>query len=325
MCKRSITFLLVFLLLFSNTTTSYAKQVFKDVGNNHSAKAEIEYLATESIISGYPNGNFGINDNITRLQASAMIVRALKLDTNNRPNPNLKDVTPNSNGYGIISTVVAEGIMTGNTHGEFKPSDKLTRAQMAAILVRAFKLQGETAYSFKDVSYNHWASPSIRILMQNGVTTGYSDNTFKPNNPITRAHFAVFLARVLNDSFKKAPPAPITKPGEPVLNIDIQIGADNGMTREEMLKIGKEFATDFRVKSLKDKGYTNVIISEYAVEYVQAANEEGRFLYTASIFASAIDSNGVSKKVTSEIEVEVIKIGNSFETNYERINFELIY
>lgn len=199
--RQTLTFLATILLFFSHVGTSFATQVFEDVGHHHAAKAEIEFLAKKGIISGYPNGEFGVNEPITRLQASTMIIRALNLDTSNRPNPNFIDVGANDAGYAIIATIADEGIMGGNEIGEFRPNEYLTRAQMATILVRAFKLEGEATYSFRDVSDTYWASAPIKTLFHHGITTGYADNTYKPNEAITRAHFSVFLARVLNPNF----------------------------------------------------------------------------------------------------------------------------
>ncbi|WP_102273720.1 S-layer homology domain-containing protein [Cytobacillus massiliigabonensis] len=203
MKKQTLVWLLALLFFYSFTGNASASPIFSDFSNSYSAKAEIEYLAKKGIIGGYPDGSFGVNDKITRLQASAMIIRALDLDTSNRPNPNFKDVKADDAGYELIAAVADEGIMGGNEQDEFRPSDTLTRAQMAAILVQAFQLKGKAAYSFRDVDDSHWASAAIKTLFHNGITTGYADNTFKPNQSITRSQFAVFLARVLNPNFKE--------------------------------------------------------------------------------------------------------------------------
>ena len=42
----------------------------------------------------------------------------------------------------------------------------------------------------------------IKALATNNISNGYTDNTFKPNNSITRAEFSLLLARVLDDRFK---------------------------------------------------------------------------------------------------------------------------
>jgi len=199
--KRIVLSLIVAILFFFNIENITSAQTFKDVKPDYWAKPEIEYLVDNQITIGYLDGRFGINDKITRLQASTMIVRALKLDLDNRPAPDLKDVNSSMVGYAVISAIVDEGIMNGNEYAEFKPSATLTRGQMASILVKAFELQGESAYSFRDIEPSYWATSAIKTLFNNNITTGYPDNTFKPYSPITRAHFAVFLARALNPNF----------------------------------------------------------------------------------------------------------------------------
>lgn len=185
-------------------TIGEAKQLFTDVGDQHAAKKEIDYLAQQKIISGYSNGTFGVNDSITRLQASIMLVRALQLPTANRPDPKLKDILNTHSGYAMVATVVDAGIMTGKKDGSFAPYESLTRAQMASILVRAFQLEGQTDLAFRDMTATHWATRDVQTLYANNITTGYPDSTFRPNATITRAHFSVFLARVLEPKFQLA-------------------------------------------------------------------------------------------------------------------------
>ena len=48
---------------------------------------------------------------------------------------------------------------------------------------------------FDDISIFHWAVKDITWLKNNGITTGYSDNTFRPDNSVTRAEMAAFLHR----------------------------------------------------------------------------------------------------------------------------------
>jgi hypothetical protein len=126
----------------------------------------------------------------------------LGLDTTNRPDPKLKDVTPESYGYEVIATIADEGIMTGNLDGEFNSMSKLTRAQMAKILVEAYDLKGSTKDSFADVPVGYFAAGYINTLDATGVTTGYPNNTYKPQENLTRSQFAMFLARIQDDRFK---------------------------------------------------------------------------------------------------------------------------
>ena len=203
MTKRLTALFIAILFTFTTFGSASAAPIFKDVSDKHSAKAELDYLAERGIIQADPNVAFGVNEEITRLDASEIIIKALGLDMENRPAPDVIDVTPESVGYDIIATIVDAQIMNGNENKEFMPDAKLTRAQMAGILARAFDLSGTTDYLFRDVNKNHWATDSIKALFVNGVTTGYEDNTYKPSSFITRAHFSVFLARILNPDFKK--------------------------------------------------------------------------------------------------------------------------
>jgi hypothetical protein len=51
--------------------------------------------------------------------------------------------------------------------------------------------------SFTDVA-GHWAEAWIEQLAEEGITSGYPDGTYRPNNNVTRAEMAVFLVRTFN-------------------------------------------------------------------------------------------------------------------------------
>ena len=113
MTKKLIPFLLAFLFMFTTIGTASATALFKDVGDNYWGKAELVFLAKEGIITGNPNMYFGVNKEITRLEASELLIKALKLNTNNRPSPSFKDIKKGDSGYKIIATISDEGIMNG--------------------------------------------------------------------------------------------------------------------------------------------------------------------------------------------------------------------
>jgi hypothetical protein len=52
---------------------------------------------------------------------------------------------------------------------------------------------------FSDVSNAYWAKPFIERLAKEGVMNGYSDGTFKPDQPVTRAQFAVILRSAFSE------------------------------------------------------------------------------------------------------------------------------
>lgn len=92
------------------------------------------------------------------------------------------------------------GIVEGKPGGEFKGSDHVTRAEFAAMIVRALGMNttGEDG-SFSDTD-GHWADAFIRALHRAGVVRGTGNGAFHPDQEITRAEMAAILARVLNMS-----------------------------------------------------------------------------------------------------------------------------
>lgn len=170
---------------------------FTDILNNNPYITEINYLTSNGVITGYKDGTFKPNNDITRKNAAVIISRIMKdIDLNNVTDPNFKDVPKTHPYYKEIAAVANLGIVNGKENGYFDPNGKLTRAQMAKILVNAYNLSGTTDKKFTDVPSKHWAANDINILTATGVTTGFNDGTFKPETPISRMHFSVFLYRI---------------------------------------------------------------------------------------------------------------------------------
>lgn len=185
-------------LLFTSIGQVVASSAFNDVNRSHWASEEIIKLYKKGIISGYKNGNFLPDEEITRGETAVLIARALNLDTKNVKAPNFKDVDNNFYAYNAIAAVSEAGIMNG-ADNQFLPKKSLTRAEMAELLVKAFQLKANGEVSFNDVSKDNWAYNSINIVASNGFVKGYEDGTFQPNREISRAEFTALLSRVLGD------------------------------------------------------------------------------------------------------------------------------
>lgn len=180
------------------TVTVAQAALFKDIPSNYVYYKEIEYLTKNNIITGHPDGTFRPNDKLTRAHAAVIISRALDLKTSNVKNPGFKDIPANHIYYKQIAAVVESGIMSGKGNNVFDPDATLTRAQMAKVVALAYNLKGTSSTNFKDVSKDHWAYTYVQQLAANKITTGYGDNTFKPDEAISRAHFGLFLYRAIN-------------------------------------------------------------------------------------------------------------------------------
>jgi hypothetical protein len=176
---------------------TYQEPMFNDINAKFWAKTEIEYLASRDIITGYPEGNFKPESKLSRAHAAVLLARALKLDTQNVTDISYVDVPKTHPYYAQIAAVVNYQIMSGKGEGKFDPEGNLTRAQMAAILVKAYSLTGTYEKGFKDVPKDYWAGKQIHALAASGITTGYPDGTFKPGATVTRVQYSAFLYRIL--------------------------------------------------------------------------------------------------------------------------------
>lgn len=93
---------------------------------------------------------------------------------------------------GAVEYVYAHGLMRGMSEIVFSPNTSLTRAQAVQIL---YNLEGQPvvggAATFTDAE--HWAKTPIAWAQQTGVVDGYEDNSFRPENPISRQEFAQMM------------------------------------------------------------------------------------------------------------------------------------
>ncbi|MGV2882952.1 S-layer homology domain-containing protein [Paenibacillus taichungensis] len=96
-----------------------------------------------------------------------------------------------------ISKLVEQGIITGYADGTFKPSQSVTRAQLAKIMVGALNLKPDAseATQFKDVNKDLWYAGYIGALVKSGIAQGTSKESFSPNKSVTREELAVFFVR----------------------------------------------------------------------------------------------------------------------------------
>lgn len=184
---------------------SVEASTFQDV---HQYDDEIQYLVERDIIKGYSNGTFKPSQPITRLQAMQMVLREKEITNfENVENPNYKDIKEGSYGYEVVAKATELGIISGKVKGGeryFDPYAAVTRAQMAKMMAIAYDLETDQTHAFTDVAHDAWSKPYIDALTEERIVSGYGDGSFRPNAPMQRQHFALFMARHLHDDFKVA-------------------------------------------------------------------------------------------------------------------------
>lgn len=93
-----------------------------------------------------------------------------------------------------IEDLVALGVLSGYPDGTFKPDNTITRAEFATALVKAFKLAPQKGKNFADTA-QHWARDYIATAASNGIVNGYDNETFGPDDLITREQMAVMIVK----------------------------------------------------------------------------------------------------------------------------------
>lgn len=101
-----------------------------------------------------------------------------------------------------INELIAAEVIKGYQDGTFKPDNKISRAEFATILVKAFKLAPENGKVFSDCA-SHWAKDSISTAAANGIISGYNDSKFGPDDMITREQMAVMIVRAKKLTLEK--------------------------------------------------------------------------------------------------------------------------
>ncbi|MGB3296980.1 MAG: S-layer homology domain-containing protein [Phormidesmis sp.] len=99
-----------------------------------------------------------------------------------------EDVPDNYWAKPYIDALSSRELISGYQDGTFKPDQPVTRAQIANIVSRTFDLTADKkSLEFSDVSSDYWARESIGEVVKGGFMTGFPNNTFAPNSPVTRA------------------------------------------------------------------------------------------------------------------------------------------
>ena len=179
--------------------------VFTDT-RDYWAAAYVDFLYQSGITTGYADGTFRPNDNITRAQFSVMLYRYLGLEESKYANVTLPFADLKSiPDYALpaIRALYTEGVINGSTSKDgrlyFNPGASLTRAQAATMIGRTQeKGYAAAALTFSDsAKIPAYAAYYIQTMAAQGIIGGYADGTFRPGNNITRGQMAKILYNLL--------------------------------------------------------------------------------------------------------------------------------
>ncbi|TPV47300.1 S-layer homology domain-containing protein [Bacillus dicomae] len=198
--KNVIATCLIAATLFGATNPTHAQtKHFNDVPQNHWSFTAIHDLKEKQILSGYGNGIFGFGDDVTREQVAILMYNYLKPDNREGFTNPYSDINSLTTHYSKeILSLTNLGIFTGDEHGNFRPKDTLTRAEMASVLTKAFQLKATGAFTFKDILNGYWAKDAIHAIHSNHIAEGTGNNNYSPYMNVSREQYAQFIFNAMN-------------------------------------------------------------------------------------------------------------------------------
>lgn len=151
-------------------------------------------------IIGYPEGDVRPENNISREEVATIFYRLLTEESREKMmahTNDLQDVNSDRWSNNAISTMENGGYVTGYEDGTFKPGAPITRAEFVTLATRFYGDVVAADAAFRDVS-NHWAKQFIDKAVFYRLINGYDDDTFRPEQHITRAEVMRIVNTILN-------------------------------------------------------------------------------------------------------------------------------
>lgn len=181
------------------------KNPFVDVSKDDWFYDDVKYVNKNGLMNGTSSTTFEPNSSLTRDMFVTILWRA-----EGKPQANyamtFNDVPANTYYTEAVRWAASEKIVKGYSETEFRPSDKITREQIAAIIHRYAGYKGYNASigdntdvlayaDYKDIS--DWALESVIFCRQNGIMKGNDLNEFKPLDSILRSEAAAIIRRFI--------------------------------------------------------------------------------------------------------------------------------
>lgn len=177
------------------------KASFSDI-SGHWAEANVLRAAGIGFVNGYTDGTFRPNGQVTRAEFVTMLAKATSLKAQGESKLDFKDLdTIPSWAKPYVGLAVDTGIVNGYSDHTFRPSQTITRAEMAVMAARMLQLptQQEPKLNYADTDrIASWAGASVAAVSEAGLMKGKGGNRFAPQEMTTRAEAVTLLLSLLD-------------------------------------------------------------------------------------------------------------------------------
>lgn len=176
---------------------------FADVPVGAVFYADIEWAVTSGVATGYTGGIFRPTAAVTREAMAAFLYRAVQgsaVPACGGGQRTFSDVPAAHPFCGAIEWLAANGITTGYPDGTFRPGDPVSREAIAAFLYRSMTSGDDPECTsatrrFTDVRAADTFCGVIEWTAAQGISTGWTDGTYRPCTSVARQAMAAFLHR----------------------------------------------------------------------------------------------------------------------------------
>jgi hypothetical protein len=166
---------------------------FSDVSDTAYYRYAVQWATENGITSGTSDTAFSPNSTCTRAQVITFLWRAAGSPAPTSTDNPFTDLPLDSYYHNAILWAVEQGITSGTGDGTFGPNSIVTRSQVVTFLYRAAGSPTTDGTSFQDVASGSYYENAVRWAVEQGITSGTSDNTFGPADFCTRAQVVTFL------------------------------------------------------------------------------------------------------------------------------------
>ncbi|WP_130862504.1 S-layer homology domain-containing protein [Bacilliculturomica massiliensis] len=154
-------------------------------------------------ISGYETASgkeFRPDNPISRAEVAAILSQVInyrKEDGKSYANTPFGDVNQSDWYADDLGFLASLGITAGYKDGTYRPGSNITRAEFVTMVMKINGLDEKASSTFSDVSGSDWYAEYVKSAAAGGFVGGYTDGTFRPNNPITRAEAVTIINALL--------------------------------------------------------------------------------------------------------------------------------
>ncbi len=201
---------------------------FSDIAAAEWAHQAISEMTASDVLYGYPGGDFKPYNNVTKLEAVAMLVRVLGLEEQALAleEAGVDYALPQDLywGSGYLIKAVQLGMLDEDYLYLLQPNEPATRTEVAMLVFHALGFSPDSgALEFDDADQIPGEyRDGVAAVVRKNLIKGLPGNLFKPNDNINRAQMAVLMSRIV--AYEFADPIPGRRAEGMISDINLDSG-----------------------------------------------------------------------------------------------------